>query len=342
MFAAEVTNMATESDDALISLSAWLRDGKTGALATVTRTWGSAPRPAGSQMAVRGDGAFVGSVSGGCVENAVIEEAISAVADGKVRNLTFGVSNEEAWAVGLACGGTIEVQVTPVLSGERRAIIESLVQAQEEGQAAILASEQESGEWHLVYPDKEGGDQMTVNAAEAAIRDQSASVDIEGRKWFLTVRNPPLDMVIVGAVHIAQPLSEMAKIAGYSVRILDPRTQFATEARFPGTALVHSWPEEALAEMPLGPRSAIIALTHDPKLDDPALIVALRSRAFYIGALGSKKTHATRLDRLKEAGFSDADLARVHAPVGLAIGARSPAEIAISILAEITRDLRQA
>jgi xanthine dehydrogenase accessory factor len=147
-------------------------------------------------------------------------------------------------------------------------------------------------------------------------------------------------MVIIGAVHIAQALAPMAMLAGYRVRIIDPRTAFATEARFPGVILSHDWADEALEKQPLGPRSALIALTHDPKLDDPALTAALKSNCFYVGALGSKKTHAGRLARLKASGFSDAELERIHGPIGLDIGAKTPAEIAISILAEMTLRLR--
>jgi xanthine dehydrogenase accessory factor len=165
-------------------------------------------------------------------------------------------------------------------------------------------------------------------------------VEIEGRDWFLAVHNPPLDLVIVGAVHIAQPLAAMAAMAGYGVRVIDPRTAFATTERFPGITLVHAWADEALGNAPLGPRSAMVALTHDPRLDDPALIAALSSNCFYIGALGSKKTQAGRLARLKQSGFTGEQLSRIHGPVGLDIGAKSPAEIAISIMAEMTRVLR--
>lgn len=334
--------MALDKNDALTAASSWLSGGQKAALATVTQTWGSAPRPAGSQMAVRADGAFVGSVSGGCVENAVIEEARNAISDGQVRNLEFGVSNEEAWAVGLACGGTIAVQVVPIETEDQREILESLVHAANSGAAVALASDHTTGEWRLVYPDEESDDLLTICANEAARRDQSTTVEIEGKDWFLTVLNPPLDLVIIGAVHIAQPLSEMAKLAAYDIRIIDPRTHFASADRFPGMTLVHKWPDEALKDAPLRPRSAVVALTHDPKLDDPALKLALRSPAFYVGALGSKKTNAKRIERLKEAGFSAEELERLRAPIGLNIGARSPAEIAIAILAEITRDLRQS
>jgi len=318
----------------------WIESGQTTALAIVTRTWGSAPRPAGSQMVVRADGAFSGSVSGGCVENAVIEAAQSAIEDGNIRNLAFGVSDEEAWTVGLACGGTIEVHVVPISTDEQQNILDSLARAEKKSKAAVLASDLESTAWQLIYPDEGNDDPFVTAARNAARSDKSGVVEIDGKNWFLTVFNPPLDLAIIGAVHIAQPLSEMAKRAGYDVRVIDPRTHFASTERFPGIALTHDWPDEALNAKPLGPRSAIVALTHDPKFDDPALAAALRSSAFYIGALGSKKSHAKRLERLKDAGFNDEDLNRIRGPVGLAIGARSPAEIAISIMAEITRDLR--
>ena len=318
----------------------WIEGGQKIVLATVTRTWGSAPRPAGSQMVVRGDGAFSGSVSGGCVENAVIEAAQSAIEDGHIRNLEFGVSDEEAWAVGLACGGTIEVHIVPVVTEEQKQILGNLELAIKKSRAAVLASDLKSGVWQLIYLDAENAGPFATAARDAARSDKSGVAEIEGKNWFLTVANPPLDLAIIGAVHIAQPLSEMASRAGYDVRVIDPRTHFASAERFPGIALNHNWPDDAFAAKQLGARSAIVALTHDPKFDDPALSAALRSPAFYIGALGSKKSHARRLERLKDAGFTDEDLERIHGPVGLAIGARSPAEIAISILAEITQVLR--
>ena len=242
--------------------------------------------------------------------------------DGRPRNLKFGVTNEEAWAVGLACGGTIEVNVTPVTKAAERATISALNKARDEKRAVVLATELQTGRTQLIYTDEAGSGALADAAKNAARRDESASVEAEGSTWFLTVFNPPLDLAIIGAVHIAQPLARMAALADYAVRIIDPRTAFATEERFPGVALSHEWPDEALAAKPLTARSAIVALTHDPKLDDPALTVALRSPAFYIGALGSKQTHARRLERLKEAGFSDAELARIHGPIGLNIGAQ--------------------
>jgi xanthine dehydrogenase accessory factor len=332
--------MTQTDEDPLLAAASWISGHQTVAMATVTRTWGSAPRQAGSQMAVREDGAFVGSVSGGCIEGAVIGEAQASLQDGRPRNLKFGVTNEEAWAVGLACGGTIEVNVTPVTRAPERATLAALNKARDEKRAVVLATELQTGRTQLIYTDEAGSGALAEAAKNAARHDESGSVEAEGSSWFLTVFNPPLDLAIIGAVHIAQPLARMAGLADYAVRIIDPRTAFATEERFPGVALSHEWPDEALAAKPLTARSAIVALTHDPKLDDPALTVALKSPAFYIGALGSRQTHAKRLERLKEAGFSDAELARIHGPIGLKIGAKSPAEIAVSVLGEMTATLR--
>jgi xanthine dehydrogenase accessory factor len=332
--------MSDDRSDPLDTASEWLAAKRTFAIATVTRTWGSAPRPAGSQMAVREDGAFSGSVSGGCVEGAVIGEAQAALHDGKARNLSFGVSNEDAWAVGLACGGTIEINVTPVLEKPRADTLSALLKARAKHRAAVLATNLESGETRLLFPGETSAFQDGV--ARALRNDQSMTVESGGTKWFLTVFNPPLDLAIIGAVHIAQPLARMAALADYTVRIIDPRTAFATQERFPEVKLSHEWPDEALKTSPLTSRSAVVALTHDPKLDDPALDAALRSSAFYIGALGSKSTHAKRLERLKAHGFTPAELKRIRGPIGLDIGARSPAEISVAILAEMTAVLRGA
>lgn len=205
--------------------------------------------------------------------------------------------------------------------------------------AIVRVTNLATGEDRLVDP---ASDKTPLGeaAAAAARADTSGPVEIDGQKWLLSVFNPPLDLAIVGAVHVAQPLSAMAALTGFSVRIIDPRTAFATAARFPGIKLSHDWADEALVREPLGPRSALVALAHDPKLDDPGLVAALRSQSFYIGALGSRKTHAGRLARLKSEGFSEQDLSRIHGPIGIDIGARSPAEIAISILAQVTLTLR--
>ena len=219
----------------------------------------------------------------------------------------------------------------------KREILETIVC--DGTKAWVRALDRALPEERLIDPSRD--DSALGLAARAAARaDSSAEVEIEGRLWFLEVHNPPLELVLVGAVHIAQPLAAMGTMAGYAVRVIDPRTAFATEARFPGVALSHDWPEQALAKAPLGPRSALVVLAHDPKIDDPALEAALASDAFYVGALGSKKTHAARLERFSAKGFSGDALARIHGPVGLTIGAKSPAEIALSILAQMTQTLR--
>jgi xanthine dehydrogenase accessory factor len=335
-----ISAMTDSADDPLAFAAQWINKERNFALATVTRTWGSAPRPAGSQMAINDEGAFTGSVSGGCVEGAVIAESELALNDGKTRNLKFGVSNEDAWAVGLACGGTIEVNVLPVLERTRRDTLAEALKARREQRAVVLAIELESGNTRLIFPGERESDELAKAALTASRRDTSGSIETAGKNWFLTVFNPPLELAIIGAVHIAQPLARMAALADYSVRIIDPRTSFATAERFPGIALSHEWPDDALRLKPLGARSAIVALTHDPKLDDPALTAALKSEAFYIGALGSKQTHARRLERLGAHGFLPEQLVRIHGPIGLDIGARSPAEIAVAILAEMTGQLR--
>lgn len=220
----------------------------------------------------------------------------------------------------------------------KRETLKALITARATGKGAVLATRLDTGEARLVDTKAEGA--LATAARSAAARDQSATVEIDGATWFLNVFNAAPKLYIVGAVHIAQPLSQMAALAAFDVTVIDPRTAFATNERFPNLHLVTAWPDEALADLPLDARTAVVTLTHDPKLDDPALIAALRSDAFYIGALGSKKTHAARIARLQAAGFDDAAVARIHGPVGLNIGAVSPAEIAVSIMAQIIDRLR--
>lgn len=227
----------------------------------------------------------------------------------------------------------------------RASILERLLKDRAAKIPVVLVTDLASGAQALVYMREVAGDlpldpDAVVRVREALRADESSTIEHGGRRLFLHVQNPPLRLIVVGAVHIAQALAPMAALAGYSVTIIDPRRAFATDARFPDVALIGEWPDEAMATMTLDRRTAVVTLTHDPKVDDPALQTALKSDAFYVGALGSKRTHGARLGRLKSAGFSDADCARVHGPVGLDIGALSPAEIAVSILAQITAVLR--
>ena len=312
----------------------WHRQGKGAALATVIETWGSAPRPVGSQLVVSGEGAMEGSVSGGCVEGAVVIEAIDCLEGGAATVLEFGVADEQAFAVGLACGGRIRVLVEPVGRVIPVEMLEALVDARAGRDQVAYVVNPETGARRLVTGQ---GDALQAEIAERLRRDKSG---FEG-DWFIGIHNPPLRMAIVGAVHIAQALVPMARLAGYDPVVIDPRPAFGAEARFPGETLIEDWPDEALVTYGLDPRTAVVTLTHDPKLDDPAIRAALVSDCFYLGCLGSTRTHAKRLERLIEAGFSDEQIARIHGPVGLDIGAQGPAEIAISIMAEITTWLRK-
>ncbi len=223
----------------------------------------------------------------------------------------------------------------------KRETLATLSLAVASGESVVLATRLDTGEQRLINTNDAAPGEVDQSALAAAQRDQSSTVIIDGVAWFFNVFNSPPTLYIVGAVHIAQPLSQIADLSGFMVTVIDPRTAFATSERFPNLHLITAWPDEALAELPLDRRTAVVTLTHDPKLDDPALIAALRSNAFYIGALGSKKTHTARLARLKAAGFDDAAVARIHGPVGLDIGALSPAEIAVSIMAQILERLRK-
>lgn len=313
---------------------AWVRAGKGAALATVIETWGSAPRPAGSQLAISGEGEMTGSVSGGCVEGAVIAEALDALADRKPRILTFGVSDETAFAAGLACGGTIRVLVEPVGDGPEalpEALLEALTEARAAPRPAAIVTRPDSWTRQFLAP---GADP----AADARFKSDRSGMEEDGR--FIAIHNPPLRLIVIGAVHIAQPLLAIARTCGYAPTLIDPRAAFGSAERFPGETILDDWPDEALAKLAPDARTAIVTLTHDPKLDDPAIRFALTSPAFYLGSLGSTRTHAKRVERLAAAGFTPGQIARIHAPVGLNIGARTPSEIAVSVMAQITETLR--
>ena len=307
----------------------WHREGKGAVLATVVQTWGSAPRRVGSQLAISGAAEIQGSVSGGCVEGAVIVEALEALEEGKARELEFGVSDEDAFAVGLACGGTIRVLVEPVGDVLPEDLLAELVAARAARQPVA----------YVVDLDREART-LHRDGFETRFRMDRSGFE-EDSRTFVAIHNPPLRMIVVGAVHIAQALVPMARIAGYDPVVIDPRETFGSAARFPGERVVNDWPDEAVAAEGLDTRTALVLLTHDPKLDDPALELALRSDCFYIGALGSTRTHGKRLERMAEAGFAPEHCARIHGPIGLDIGAASPAEIAVSILAEMIRVLRK-
>lgn len=310
---------------------AWLDQGKRVALASVVETWGSAPRPAGSQMVISSLAEMAGSVSGGCVEGAVVSEAQDALADGQPRLLQYGVSDNQAFGVGLACGGTIRILVEPLADDLDRQLLEHLVGMRAKRQPVIYQANLTNRDRRLILP---GQDQ---DADRRFVGDSSG---LDGDR-FRIVHNPPLRLVVVGAVHIAQFLLPMARLVGYDTCLIDPRDAFSSAARFPGQMILRDWPDTALQDLGIDGRTAVVTLTHDPKLDDPAIKTALAAPVFYLGCLGSTRTHAKRVERLRLAGIDDGQIARIHAPVGADIGSRLPAEIAVSILAQITERLRR-
>jgi LAO/AO transport system ATPase len=325
-------------DELFAQLARWRAEGRGVALATVVRTWGSSPRPEGSHLAAEAGGAFVGSVSGGCIEGAVISEAQAAIADGQPRLLEFGVSDARAWEVGLACGGKVQVYVQRVeadifdpLMAERaarRAV--AVVTRLADGAQALIGDGAVSGGLTL-------SDEQRAEAAQLLRSDKCGVLASSDGALFARSYAQAPRMVIVGAVHVTQALAPMAAMAGFAVTVVDPRRAFATAERLPGVTVSTEWPDEALARLAPDAQTAVVTLSHDPKLDDPALIAALKSQSFYIGALGSKRTHAARVERLTAEGLGT-ELHRIHAPVGLDLGGRSPAEIAVSILAQVIQE----
>lgn len=310
----------------------WADDGLRLALATVVETWGSSPCPAGSQMVINSQGGFAGSVSGGCIETSVISESLEVLAGGGFTVQNYGVSDETAAAAGLACGGNIEVMMEPLvgslldaLGGSRPAV---RVIELESGRSSFLRNGVAKGELAI-------GEEIRGVAVEVETEELARTAEVEGRQMFFQPLISPYRMVVIGAVRIAQSLAAMAAEVGFDVTVIDPRPAFATVERFPGVNLLREWPDKALPKLGLDSHTAVIALTHDIRPDDLALGLALRSESFYIGALGSRKTHAARVERLRAANYTDAAIGRIHGPVGLDIGAQTPAEIAVSILAQV-------
>jgi xanthine dehydrogenase accessory factor len=323
--------MLTSGEDILRSAQAWSEAGRGIALATVVETWGSAPRPVGSHLVIDAEGNFLGSVSGGCVEGEVVTQGLDALAAGVGRMLEFGVADETAWRAGLSCGGRIRVYVEPM----RADWLKPLNEERAARRACALVTDLASGEERLVRAADFAGDPLADILTQKLRRRQSGVAEHQGKELFVAIYAPPLRLIAVGAVHVSQALAPIAKLSGFDMIIIDPRTAFATPERFPDVELLAAWPQDALPSLRLDRSTAVALLTHEPRIDDEGLVLALRADCFYIGALGSKKTHAKRLERLRAEGFGEAELARIHAPIGLDIGAASPAEIAVSIVGEI-------
>lgn len=316
----------------------WRSQGRRFAMATVAETWGSAPRPVGSLLVVDDSGHFEGSVSGGCVEGAVLTEAEDVIRDGKPRFVSFGVADETAWRVGLSCGGRISVLIQAMsdVDGSAGSLVAAIAESRQRRELIALATNVETGASSLHDPTQTmptGG--LGLVLGERLASGVSGLAELASGRFMITVYPPAPRLILLGAVHISQELASMAKAAGFEVVVIDPRRAFADPKRLPGVQVLTAWPEEALPEIGIDRFTAFAALTHDPKIDDPGIEAALSADCFYIGALGSRKTHERRLARLTERGVEEAALASIHAPIGLAIGARTPAEIAVATLAEI-------
>ena len=334
--------------DILPDLDHWRADAerKSIALATVIQTWGSSPRRAGAKMAITPDGGITGSVSGGCVEGAVFEAGVDVLKSNRPQLLHFGVADETAWEVGLACGGSIDIFVKPLESEVFKPLRSTLVDEQSAVLVTVVRGRDEIlGHEILIRDDgnvtgriSDEFDERIVDTAKATL-SQGASRRVllnEEVEVFMEVISPPPALIAVGGVHITIALMALAKTLGYRTIVIDPRSAFGNETRFPHVdQLIQSWPQEAFQQIPITRSTAIAMLTHDPKLDDPALKISLPSSAFYVGALGSKTTQAKRRQRLLEDGLTEEQLDRLHGPIGLEIGAGTPEEIAISIMAEI-------
>ena len=333
--------------DILPDLNNWAADeDQSIALATVIQTWGSSPRRAGAKMALTPDGRITGSVSGGCVEGAVFEAGVEVLKSNRPQLLHFGVADETAWEVGLACGGSIDILVKPldkeffkslrsVLVEERPAAVLTVVRAPDELLGRELLIKEDGNVVGTIDDDLD--EQVVRLAKETLLQGSSRRANLsEDVEVFIEVILPPPTLIAVGGVHITIALVSLAKTLGYRTIVVDPRSAFGSQERFPHVdQLVQSWPQEAFQKIPLTRSTAIAMLTHDPKLDDPALKIALPSPAFYVGALGSKTTQAKRRQRLLDEGLTEAQLDRLHGPIGLKIGAATPEEIAMSIMAEI-------
>ncbi len=343
--------------EVLSELTAIRDAGGTAAMATVVRTWRSAPRPAGASMLVSDAGEAVGSVSGGCVEGALFELGQEVLADGLPRYETYGVSDDDAFAVGLTCGGILEVFVERVDDAtwpELDGVARSIAAEEPVAVATIVRGPHFVGRHLVVRPDHAEGSLGTDRLDDTVREDvigmlASGTTGFlhygpdgerlgEGLDVFVASYAPPPQMFIFGAIDFSAALVKVGKVLGFRVTVCDARPVFATRKRFPDADDVGvDWPHRWLEQQHVDPRTVIAVLTHDPKFDVPALTVALRTNAGYVGAMGSRRTHEDRLVRLKEAGLTDDELARLHSPIGLDLGARTPEETAVSIAAEIVQ-----
>jgi len=332
--------------DILEDVTRWNEEGKKIALATVVQTWGSSPRQEGAKMAISEGGEIAGSVSGGCVESAVAETGLQVLKSGSPQLVHFGVADETAWSVGLACGGSLDVFVERLDPEQFNFLRELLINEEPAASVTVVTGPEATLGRKLTLNLSDastrygslnsGSDEQTVAMAHQVTEPSLLDLEAEGVKAFVDLMPPPPTLIVVGGNQIAITLSNLAKTMDMRTVVVDPRRAFATEERFPEVdQLIQTWPAEAFETVPLTETTAVVMLTHDPKIDEPALELALTSPAFYVGALGSKRTQAKRRERLSERGLTEADMDRLHGPVGLELGADTPGEIALSIMAEI-------
>ncbi len=322
--------------DIVEDVERWCDEGADIALATVVKTWGSGPRRPGAKMALTSDSRLTGSVSGGCVESAVVEEGKEVLKTREPKLLTFGVADETAWDVGLSCGGTIEIFVE-VLKEEVFGALATAFREERGIAKGTVISGVDAGKTIIVTNETSSDVGIEALAHQVLRAGRSDSVVLEDDSVvFIDVELPRPVLIMVGGVHVAVALTSVANSLGYRTVVVDPRGVFCSEERFShASKIVRAWPDDALRTIGINRSTAVATLTHDPKLDDPALEVALSSDAFYVGALGSRRTHDKRCKRLSDRGVSNGDLARIKAPIGLSIGSRSPEEISLSIMGEI-------
>jgi xanthine dehydrogenase accessory factor len=314
----------------------WLDGYGAVALATVIKTWGSSPVPVGGQLVVGPDDRFEGSVSGGCVEGAVITAAAEVIASGTPQVLEFGIADETAWRVGLPCGGRIEIFVERLAGADDAAYLDRVLADRAARRLLVVETDLADGK-RVLRSDTRG---YAAEVAKQLAGGESVLIEAPKGRRFLQALVPPAHVILVGAGHIGQVLADLALRVGYQVTMVDPRTAFSTADRFKGVRLNHDWPDTALPALGLDSLTAVVALAHEARLDDESMIAALRSDCFYVGALGSRRTHEKRVERLRQAGLTEAEIARIDAPVGLSIGAKGPGEIAVSILGAIIRARR--
>lgn len=317
----------------------WQNKGQRIAMARVVETWRSSPRPAGSTLLVNELGEMIGSVSGGCVEKAVVAKSLKVLEANKPELVKYGVADDEAWEVGLSCGGALTVYVEPFFNEQDWDIINTC-QKQNKG-LIILTELNASGLHYFIDPEMENAHSQEVNEAMRSyfLKDQNGIIEKEGVTYFCHVFPPKKRMILIGSAHITAEMISLAHQYDFETIVIDPRDTFAKKTAYadqPSQMLVN-WPQEVLHDIQLDHNSYVVILSHDPKIDDEALKILLKSQARYIGALGSKRTHAKRVERLKGYGFTEEEIAKIHAPIGLPINALLPKEIALSVMSEIIK-----